>query len=349
MTTFRMPALDGRLPLGFLAACGVTRLLTGERASSDPPIRLSWDEQTGSAVLTGASDLDEVIDELHRIALAIPEEARLPDGPANFPGIEKLPDSPRGDPMRLLADHFRDRVNGWRVEYGTDFVDMWVPAMVTDQIVDDVGCVSISPFAAPSGQQKFATMFQFVLDMVRKDPGLLRQALIGWRRVDGVTGEYLDHHVLQSAADRSDGRSREAGVPGATWLALMALPWFPVHADRRVPLASGWQSTKRGRRYVNHLVWPLWSEPLDPDAIATLLTHPDLALKSPDDGDRGTETGRPRVDLERLRPLSVFAVGAAERRRISGRNFAGVLTPVQIETGRRPGGPRTNAVESQVF
>lgn len=324
MNVIDLPALDGRLPLGFLAACGVLRLLDEAAPAGAPVPRLSWDDRTGTARLHAATDLDGILDTLGKVAGAVVEGALMPGGPSGFPSGRAPKEWPRGDPMRMPVSEFRGVLNGWRRECGKSFVDAWVPAMVTDSSADDAQCAELTPFAAPSGQQKFATMFAKPLELVSKEPDFLRQALVGWRRVDDVTGEYLDHHVLRSAADGTGGKSVERGVPGATWLALMALPWFPVWSDGRFALAGGWQRRARRRPL---LVWPLWAEPLDAVAAPALATHPLLRADA-------TSGPLPIVDLHGLRPLGVFLVCAAERQSISGRNFAGVLTAVPVQLSR---------------
>jgi hypothetical protein len=65
------------------------------------------------------------------------------------------------------------------------------------------------------------------------------------------------------------------------------------------------------------MVYPLWSEPLDLSAVAALLQHAVL--------DGATPGAAP----ERARLLSVFLVCGAERRRLPGRTFAGVLAPTR--------------------
>lgn len=324
MNVIELPALDGRLPLGFLAACGVLRLLDAASPPGAPAPRLSWDDHSGAALLHADTDLDGVVATLHRVAASVADGALLPGGPEGFPGASSPEEWPRGDPMRMPTSEFRPVLDGWRRDWGSSFLDAWVPAMVTDLSADEYQCAELSPFAAPSGQQKFATMFAKPLELVRKDPDLLRQALVGWQRIDGVTGEYLDHHVLRSAADSTEGKSVERGVPGATWLALMSLPWFPVWSDGQQPLAGGWQARRRRRPL---LVWPLWSPALDAVAAPGLATHPLLRA----DATRGQP---PIIDLDALRPLGVFLVCAAERQSISGRNFAGVLTAVPVQAGR---------------
>lgn len=323
MNTIELPALDGRLPLGFLAACGTLRLLDESTPPGSPRPLLSWDRYTGTAQLSIDSDLDGVVERLQQSARSIPPEALLPNGPPAFPGNNSPSEWPRGDPVRMPVGEFASQVRSWRAAFGDDFVDVWLPAMVTDLTEDDKACVELSPFAAPSGQQRFATMFDKPLQLVRERPELLREALVGWRRVDGVTGEYLDHHVIRSAADRSEGESIEAGVPGATWLALMALPLFPAWAGSARPLAGGWQARRRSRPL---LVWPLWAAQTDVHAALSLLTHPALRII-----EGGGAAPGPRVaDPDALRALGVFYVGGADRQAIAGRNFAGVLTTAAV-------------------
>lgn len=326
MNTIELPALDGRLPLGFLAACGVLRLLHESSREESEPAKLAWDEYTGTAKLVVDTDLDGVVDRLQQIALSIDDGALMPAGPVGFPGSSSPAEWPRGDPIRMPADMFVGQVTTWRQEFGDGFVDTWLPALVTDLAEDDKACVELSPFAAPSGQQKFATMFDKPLQLVRERPDYLREALVGWRRVDGVTGEYLDHHVIRSAADRSEGESIEAGVPGATWLALMSLPLFPAWSDGGRPLAGGWQPRRRKRPL---LAWPLWAPALDLVAVTSLVTHPALRI---DPGERDTDRV---VEVQRLRALGVFHVAAADRQAIAGRNFAGVLTTSPVHLGGR--------------
>ena len=143
--------------------------------------------------------------------------------------------------------------------------------------------------------------------------------------MDGVTGEYLDHHVLRSAADSSEGKSVERGVPGATWLAMMSLPWFPVWADGPQPVAGGWQA-RRPKVSALRLA-PLVVASRCCLLYPALATHPLLRAES----ERGQVS---IIGGDGLPPLGVFLVCAAERRSISGRNFAGVLTVVPAQAFR---------------
>ena len=75
---------------------------------------------------------------------------------------------------------------------------------------------SVNQFIASSGKQSIATMLKKPLEHVQKHPEYLHEALTGWVRVPGVTGEYLDHRAAWKAIDDSRGRTgRMRGVPGA--------------------------------------------------------------------------------------------------------------------------------------
>lgn len=323
MNDITLSAVDGRTALGFLTALGVLRLLVEEVQDGQvSDARLAWDPMTGQAHLSVDANLNDVVNALTGVVQSIDGGARLPGGPAEFPGDAAPEDWPRGDPMRMPANEFSRQIARWRSRHGKDFIDRWVPAMVTDQVEDDKGCAYLTNLAAPSGQQKFSTMFDKPLQLVRDNPDLIREALMSWRRHDGVTGEYLDHRVIRSAADTTVGESTEAGVPGATWLALMALPWLPVTGVSGEAVTTGWQPRRR-RRAV--FVWPLWKDPLPSAAVRSLLSHPELAITEKEDRTLS-------IKLSKLSPLTVFAVYGAERQSIDGRNFAGVLSPVRIRT-----------------
>jgi hypothetical protein len=152
------------------------------------------------------------------------------------------------------------------------------------------------------------------LTLVRDNPVCLAEALLGWRRYPAVTGEYLDHQVLFDAADSSVGKSEERGVPGATWLALMSYPLLRTTSDGTEPITTGWH--RIGRR-PPVLVYPLWTRPLDRYAVTALLEHPVMRQCV------GGEIPEAAEDL------SVFVVQRAQRQKIPGRTFAGVLGPVR--------------------
>ncbi|MFI6504542.1 hypothetical protein [Nonomuraea typhae] len=314
MITVGLPALDGRQPLEFLAALGLLRVLTQE---CQIPARLSFSGATACARLHSPLETTEQIAAaLAGVVASIDEPAVLPGVSAGFPP----PAATGKDPLRWPRTEYRAKAEELRC---TDprAAETWLACMTTDLAVDSQGRGAISPFMAPSGQQNLRTFFEMPLKAVQAHPEHLHEALTRWRRVEGFTGEYLDHRVLRSAADDPRGRpGHEAGVPGATWLATMALPLFRLTGDGATVRSTLWH-----RITGDHIMlWPLWEPALDLHAVQCLLEHPAF---TPVDG-------QPVVNTAAWTPLGVFGVYGAHRRRIPGRTFDGVLTPIAIATNQ---------------
>ena len=312
MTTVEMPALDGRSPLGFLTALGLLRLLD---TADVGPLRLSFSRDSAAAELCSSlASIDEVVQKLEAVVAESPDAAVAgldPKFPA--PAGQK-----GGDPMRQPRDEYRMLVDEVRAIDARAASD-WMPCLFTDLAVDSQGRADLTPFCAPSGKQNLRTFFDRPLSAVRSDPSLLRDAVTGWRRVTGFTGEYLDHRVINSAADDPTGRPAERGVPGATWLATMAIPLLRLAGDGQRIDAALWY--RIARRHV--MIWPLWHEPLDLPAVKVMIEHPCLTPVS--------LRQMPTVRSGAWPALKIFAVYGAERQRIQGRNFAGVLAPLPID------------------
>lgn len=329
MNTIDLPGIDGRSALGFLAALGTANLLT----LRGHDVRLSWSARDATAQLRSAeyADIDAVVADLTDIVATLSDDVVVPDGPPGLPPPGEAPDKLRLPPAKL-----RELTEQLEMSGDHAVVQSWMTSLVTDLALDDKGRSAHTLFGAFSGKQSMYTMLTKPLALVRQRAEYLREALVAWRRVDGVTGEYLDHRVLFDAADSPLGESRERGVPGATWLALMAFPLIrTTSSDGRRPISTGWYRTGRRTR----LRWPLWRDPLDLPAICALWESPLLTRVARADDIRN-ESPKPDDELARrtlwageeayrkLQAFSVFAVLRAERRRIPGRNFAGVLGPV---------------------
>jgi hypothetical protein len=305
-----LPALDGRSPLGFLAALGLLNLLNGITTG---PARLSFSPASGTAVLhSPLASLDEIARQLEAIAAAAADDAAIAGVDARFP----LPAGTGADPMRRPRDSYRHLAAEIR-QIDARAAGYWLPHLLTDLAIDSNGRAALTPYTAPSGKQNLRTFFHKPLHEVRASPGQIREALAGWRRVEGFTGEYLDHHVLNAAADDPAGRAgAESGVPGATWLATMALPLLRITGDGQNITATLWHRTER--RHV--MIWPLWRNHLDRPAVQTLIEHPSLIPADP----------APAVRRTAWPALGIFSVCAAERQQIPGRKFPGVLAPIQV-------------------
>jgi hypothetical protein len=309
LTTIEMPALDGRNPLGFLAALGLLRVLS---TGDVKPLKLSFSRDSAVALLRSPlASIDDVVEKLQSLVFQNPDAAVV--------GLDQRFPTPAGrgsDPMRRPREAFRELMEEVR-ELDGRAAHEWMPSLFTDLAIDSQGRADLTPFCAPSGKQNLRTFFDKPLSAVRVSPLHLREALVSWRRVDGFTGEYLDHRVINSAADDPGGRAgAERGVPGATWLATMAIPMLRVTGGGKQIDATLWYHI--GRRWI--MIWPLWEAPLDATAIQVLIEHPCLAPVDP----------APKVRGDTWPALGIFAVYGSERQRIPGRNFAGVLAPVPV-------------------
>jgi hypothetical protein len=320
MTGLRLPALDGRTPLGFLTALGILRLLDEATSAEQPRPRLAWATDTCTAVLhDGPGSIDDLVRSLTAIVNDIPDGGVLPGTASDFPPPGVAP-----DPIRLPRHKHRDLADDvWRRD--GEAGERWMASLVTDLSVDNQQRVAISLFTAPSGRQSMRTMLEKPLALVRQRPELLREAVTAWRRYPGVTGEYLDHRVLFDAVDASDGKSAERGVPGATWLALMSYPLFRTGSSGRGPLTTGWQQVRPGADG-GRLIYPLWARSIDVHAARLVLTHPILERAQP---------GPPCGSSSAATTLSIFFICHAQRRIPPGRKSAGVLTPTTEEVRRR--------------
>lgn len=305
MTVLPLPALDGHTPLGFLAALGVLHLVAQHTGH---PARLAWSTTTGTAELHDAQNtIDDLITDLTAVVQSIPDGGVLPGVDPSFPPPGEAPDRLRL--TRPLLSEYAALVSARDGEAA----EQWLASLVTDLSVDDKQRVDISLFTAPSGKQSMRTMLYKPLDFVRRNPLVLREALVAWHRYPGVTGEYLDHRVLHEAADSADGHPSKRGVPGATWLALMSYPMLHTTSLSRDPITTCWQDM--GRNGGRRMIYPLWTAALDPAAVRALLTHPVLDRAQP-----GTPPHTAQV-------LSVFRIGHAVRRLPPDAKSAGVLAP----------------------
>ncbi|MGH9182807.1 MAG: type I-G CRISPR-associated protein, Cas3-extension family [Acidimicrobiales bacterium] len=310
-----LPALIGLDPLGFLAALGVLRLIGRERAE----VRLSFDPVTATARLNGVDDIEQIVDQLGALFDAMPPGGLMIGLPPALPPSKAGPSG--SDPGRIEPHEFSATARA-----ATDAAAReWIRALWTELAVDDKGRCALTPFSAPSGQQTLRSMFEKPTESVRTDPaGRFREALASWQRVDGFTAENLDFRAVRGAADQQDGRATMSGVPGATWLALSAIPLFAMGGDGVAARTLRWANLRYPDRSRLSLSWPVWDRPLDLDAVRALLAHRAI--------DRGAEHAAARsaashaTDVrQQLQALGVQRVVVAHRRQLPGGKSAGVL------------------------
>lgn len=308
-------ALDGLEPLGFLAALGVLHLLAHRGVDA----RLSFDPTLATARLAGVENLEEVVDHLVALVEALPPDGLMVGMPPDL--LPKKTGSKGGDPARLTPASFAAAAAA-----ATDASSRaWVRALWTDLALKEGRC-EFTPFSAPSGQQTLRSMFEKPAEDVRAAPRQrLDEALRSWRRIDGVTGENLDRRAVKEAAEQPDGKATKMGVPGPTWLALSALPLFPMGGDGRHPRTRRWSRLRaRDGRTRLTFSWPVWRQDLDLAALHAMLAHPAIDDAAALAAAGSTLDVRARGQLD---ALGVERVSLARRWVPPGSNAAGVLVP----------------------
>ena len=307
MSCIELPALDGRNPLGFLAALGLHHIVAHH---ADHDATLTWHRGTCLPTLVTEyfTDLDDLAAWLVELATGQPDGVLQPGWPPGFPPAGEAPDK-----LVSLRSELHDVV---RRHHDAERL---IGALVTDLAVNDTGRIRRTPMVAPTGKQSFSTMLTNQDGHVRSNPDVLRQALTRWRRIRGTTGEGFDGAAIIGGADDPAGRPGERAVPGAVWLAIAGLARYRLAADDRGrTIATAW------RRIAGTplMVWPLWTPHLDADAILVLLEHPNVTVM------RGLDGTLVPPAASHLTPLGVSRICAAER--AGGGNSDGPLMPLPV-------------------
>ncbi len=312
MVDVEMPALIGTDPLGFLASLGVLRLTTVELGWAST---LGWPAGPRSGAVLGGCPDGSTVETLAAGLYGIVEHARATG--QLIPGVNGFPppkqSSKGSDPVKDLS--FADR-NGLATTGRTRdrrFGDWLVATLaLAARDTDDSRDRLSAAFVRPTGQVSFDRSLKSGRDDI--DAADLHAALVEWARVEGVTGNYFDQRAIRDeyVGNHNTGQMKNAGVPGAAWLALMALPQLPV----RTTLAGRATTTAFQRRpgRPTRMVWPVWTPSMSLTTASALLDHPALTrVDGPlREGEKPWHADR-RI-AQSLRALGVTGVFAAERR-----------------------------------
>ena len=314
MNKVKFPALIGDSPLAILAAIGTTRLI---HDFIDGKAQLAWDEVDYCPVLFSVlPTVTAVTDAIRGIIMSMPEGSVVPSAPVGFPPPGEAPDKLRVQQGKLPGMVAELLTGSSDSEKATVF--LWLGSLITDLAVDGEGRGAVSQFISSAGKQSIATMLEKPLQHLRREPDYIRQALVSWRRISGVTGENLDHRAAWNANEDGKGKASMRGVPGATWLALMSYSLWTTTAARKRPRTSGWHSVRMRHHSIQELRLPLWEEPLSPAGIKALVEHPALE-------------GEPTLPLsQEIRLLKIFHICRARRYKSPSCKSAGILKPLAL-------------------
>lgn len=299
-----MNGLDGSNPLAFLAALGVLRGLTLDAearagaagaADDDPaePVRMWWTRERGVWMpwLSGEGLASEE-EMLVRIGRVVREHG---DHPTLM----------MGDNFSCTPDAYREHVRALEVSgHDSDLL----ASLGTDAAVDDEGLCLDTAFRTMrgAGHQHFLKTMRAALHA--SSPAHLQRTLLGrWDYLDPVRGLSLridpldDRRYAHQWTDPScdPTRADRGGMTGATALAVMGLPMFPVLAGSRSAVTLGFRSS---RQHGVEWTWPIWSGPCSLGVVYALLALDELQADTP---DRRTLGRRGIVDVHRTRRITI--------------------------------------------
>lgn len=281
MSEIALSALRGRNPIGLFAALGALDVAT--RLLPDRTSHLWWtDDVDPHAVINGPDDLDQLV------ALCHADVERWKDSPVfTGPPVAGVPREV--DDLKVSQDELRNWVTYVAARATPDdMADLRLLAALVAEGGLAKGKEESKPthFHFTAGQQRFLVMARALRDGITSDR--LREALAGPWHYDSdlpVFGWDARGERIYALSGPSPASVKKTGVPGADWLGLLGLRFFPVSvqydANGREPelvttgCSRGW---KAGR-----FAWPLWSRPVTADVVAGLVAHQGLAGMTADD------------------------------------------------------------------
>lgn len=316
-----LSGLDGSNPMAFLAAMGLVQL----QSERGQPVNLFWQIHGGAWCPVLTADWLNGPDDL-RMLFELWSERALPEVMQDFDeghqngefvkGAGKLVSEPsvfHDRALRYLQKHFKQQVDPNACDYIAGFGSEAVRKRIGGKEVDQIDHSQLY-MTKGSGHQRMLELMRNVHEAIT--PEHYEQALFEpWTYKDPGRGATL----RWDPADESQyalSWGNPSNNPGATMLgandlAIAAMAMFPTAAvDERLQTTSFARFGRRGTFFT----WPMWTRPLDRDAIVSLLQWGCLH--------------RDTIDAEMLRSQSIATTMRCERKRNDKYFNFGVATAV---------------------
>lgn len=260
-TVLDLHALTPSNPCAYLAAIGLLRLVTQRQLLDEPG--LNWRDPHGNQHAVLHTKTDITIDELCQLLAKTHDESWLPD---------------TGKDIRKVTPEKWNEIGGPTWIGRPDHIDRNGEVITTEwrtfAIKEKVGWLDAVKGSAQHMSQ----------------PGKWQEALNGpWLQSDQVSPLGFDPGSFQDGATQASDAStvKLHGTAGAIWLAVNALPLFPLLPGARRPVTSGINR--------NRFLYVTWENPLPLSVVKVLCRVP-----------------WNRVGIEKFEPYGVDAIWSSE-------------------------------------
>ncbi|MEI6772036.1 MAG: type I-U CRISPR-associated helicase/endonuclease Cas3 [Planctomycetota bacterium] len=283
----RLPGLDGANPLGFLAALGTLIVIDQATRKDDKPswltgdIRLAWGTENSpqTPVLHFSVAPPTPTEFAEQLAKLLAREIELHPSEWVVRMLEKGTGKDAIRDFRPIRDQMKSPVRTIRHQYD------WVNALSCESAID-------------ADSQLQTVRCDYLIGNLRalmrrtEAEHIFRTLFATWDFADPLANQSLHwepsedrRHAYQWHVPSGDPtRNRQGGMLGANRLALEAWPLFPSFPDLdflRIR-TRGFKGTKANNTF---LTWPLWPSPHGVDAIASLLSLPEVQYDKPNSND----------------------------------------------------------------
>jgi hypothetical protein len=255
MAEVLMDGLDGSNPLGFFAALGTLAALHPSRAT----LRWQWQGAWHPVVDADVKNLDDLVAILDADRSACSLDAALK---LQYAGKRDL------KPPPVVFRQYLESLVESSGPHSRRSVD-WAACFATDVAIDNNGNTKPTALHFTAGQQQFLQMVGDLVVGVTKDD--LKQAVAGpWRYdrplpVMGWDSTTSRDYALRASDPSTD---KKFGVPGADWLALRGLAFFPAMPVGTKVVTSGCDGGWKSGQFR----WPIWNVPIGVDVVRSLIT-----------------------------------------------------------------------------
>lgn len=267
----RLDALDGANPLAFLAALGTLRVLS--RVFPEHDLRLSWEQRFGAwrPLLLAAKPLDK-----NSMLAALRENGVKLDIMFSRELLDNSLDL-RFHPTVYRQFCAEACAAGRQAHVRLEYAAAWASEMEDPRVTS---VVRKTAFHFTSGNQKFVAMLRDLREQCT-DSDLARTLFEGWRYTTTAPSLRWDpydekrQYALQAIDPQNGSKNPPRADLGANFLAVEALPLFPIVPDRWGSQPGLFRDNNDRRWH-----WPIWTYPIGLDAIRSLLALP-LVDKQP--------------------------------------------------------------------